>query len=248
MAIYSIPRLFVCLRMRMSTLKQHWSVRGPLRECRLIWSGASGLPYYCAPLVCVSAVLESLAVWQHNKPKTKNHRVEGMEAKLKRKKQDFLIHNPKKNLAQVAGIAQTHRAGMGHSVGRFCRHHWSTLINCNSNLSMCGIFLSRLLPPPDIRVLLPTPKETKEDNSNIWSFRIPTGIGCTKVRGSQRIFRDSSITLAQWWRARHLINLVIRRSQVRFRPKTRQLRFTWIWANRPSSKGSKLLFPVIKAT
>ena len=27
----------------------------------------------------------------------------------------------------------------------------------------------------------------------------------------------------------------------------RQLRFTWIWANRLSSKGSKLLFPVIKA-
>jgi len=34
---------------------------------------------------------------------------------------------------------------------------------------------------------------------------------------------------------------------VRFRPKTRHLRFTWIWAYRPSIKGSKLLFPVIKA-
>jgi len=34
---------------------------------------------------------------------------------------------------------------------------------------------------------------------------------------------------------------------VRFRPKTRHLRFTWIWAHRPSIKGSKLLFPVIKA-
>jgi len=33
----------------------------------------------------------------------------------------------------------------------------------------------------------------------------------------------------------------------RFRPKTRHLRFTWIWAHRPSIKGSKLLFPVIKA-
>jgi len=65
--------------------------------------------------------------------------------------------------------------------------------------------------------------------------------------GSWGIFSDSSVTLAQWPRARDLTNLVIRRSQVRFRPKTRQLRFTWIWANRPSSKGSKLLFPVIKA-
>ena len=33
--------------------------------------GASGLPYYCAPLVCVSDVIELLAVWRHNKPKTK---------------------------------------------------------------------------------------------------------------------------------------------------------------------------------
>ena len=38
---------------------------------RSIRSGASGLPYYCAPLVCVSDVIELLAVWRHNKPKTK---------------------------------------------------------------------------------------------------------------------------------------------------------------------------------
>ena len=37
--------------------------------------GGSGLPYYCAPLVCVPAVLEGLTVWLHNKPKTKNHLV-----------------------------------------------------------------------------------------------------------------------------------------------------------------------------
>ena len=37
----------------------------------LIRSGASGLTYYCAPLVCVSDVMELQAVWRHNKPKTK---------------------------------------------------------------------------------------------------------------------------------------------------------------------------------
>jgi len=47
-------------------------IQSPLRECRSIRSGASGLPYYCAPLVCVSAVMELLAVWWHNKPKTKH--------------------------------------------------------------------------------------------------------------------------------------------------------------------------------
>jgi len=51
----------------------HSCVRGPLRECCSIRSGASVLPYYCAPLVCVAEVIELLAVWRHNKPKTKNH-------------------------------------------------------------------------------------------------------------------------------------------------------------------------------
>ena len=72
--------LYVCVcecllhhNMRMYTSNQYsYHVRGPLRECRSIRSGASGLPYYRAPLVCVSAVIESLAVWRHNKPKTKN--------------------------------------------------------------------------------------------------------------------------------------------------------------------------------
>ena len=70
--------LYVCVcecllhnNLRMYTSNQYSNIRGPLRECRSIRSGASGLPYYCAPLVCVSAVIESLAVWRHNKPKTR---------------------------------------------------------------------------------------------------------------------------------------------------------------------------------
>jgi len=46
-------------------------IQSPLRECRSIWSGASGLPYYFTPLVCVSVVMELLAMWWHNKLKTK---------------------------------------------------------------------------------------------------------------------------------------------------------------------------------
>ena len=38
---------------------------------RSIRSGASRLPCYCAPLVCVSGVIDSLAMWRHYKPKTK---------------------------------------------------------------------------------------------------------------------------------------------------------------------------------
>jgi len=45
-----------------TTSKQHKYVRGPLQKCRSIRSGASGLPYYCAPLVRVSAVIDSLPV------------------------------------------------------------------------------------------------------------------------------------------------------------------------------------------
>ena len=50
---------------------QHSWVRSPLRECRSIRSGASGLPYYCTPLVCISVVIGLLTVWLHKKPKTK---------------------------------------------------------------------------------------------------------------------------------------------------------------------------------
>jgi len=70
--------LYVCVceclfhnNMRMYTSNQYPYVRGPLRECRLIQSGASGLRYYCAPLVCISVVIGLLGVWRHNKPKTK---------------------------------------------------------------------------------------------------------------------------------------------------------------------------------
>jgi len=41
-------------------------------ECSSIRSGASGLPYYCTPLVCISDVIGLLTVWRHNKPKPKN--------------------------------------------------------------------------------------------------------------------------------------------------------------------------------
>ena len=37
--------------------------------------GASGLPYYCTPPVCVPAVLGGLALWWHNKIKPKNERL-----------------------------------------------------------------------------------------------------------------------------------------------------------------------------
>jgi len=47
-------------------------VQGPLRECLSIRSGFCGLPLYCAPLVCVPAVIGVLVVRWHNKSKTKN--------------------------------------------------------------------------------------------------------------------------------------------------------------------------------
>jgi len=59
-----------------TTSKQHLYVRGPLLECRSTRSGASGLPYYCAPLVCISVVIELLAVWRHNKPKIRKKEIQ----------------------------------------------------------------------------------------------------------------------------------------------------------------------------
>jgi len=82
-AFCSIPRLFVYLRMRMSTGKQYANVyvnqysyvRGQLRECRsIIWSGASRLPYYCAPcmrLCCnwVASCVAALHTTNQKKPR-----------------------------------------------------------------------------------------------------------------------------------------------------------------------------------
>jgi len=39
--------------------------------CGAFEPGASGLPYYCTPPVCVPAVLGALAVWRHNKQNKK---------------------------------------------------------------------------------------------------------------------------------------------------------------------------------
>jgi len=54
-----------------STSKQHSCVQGPLWECRSIWSGASGLPYYCTPPVTIPAVFEVPAMWRCNNQKKK---------------------------------------------------------------------------------------------------------------------------------------------------------------------------------
>jgi len=56
--------LYICVRV-------YLQIKGPLRECRSIRPGASRLPYYCTPLVCVPEVIGLLAVWRHNKPRTK---------------------------------------------------------------------------------------------------------------------------------------------------------------------------------
>jgi hypothetical protein len=61
-------------------------IQAPQRECRSIRLSASGLLYSCTTLVCVPDVIGmqtmwrhtnnknkgGLAVWRHNKPKTKN--------------------------------------------------------------------------------------------------------------------------------------------------------------------------------
>jgi len=89
--------------------KQYKYVRGPLRECRSIRSGASGLPYYCAPLVCVSDVIDSdsLAEWRHNKPKAKKPPVSCVLSFVRVCKSVFLVQNHSKpgNLAGVRYVS-----------------------------------------------------------------------------------------------------------------------------------------------
>jgi len=44
--------------------------------------GASGLPYYCTPLVCIPAVPSAIAVWQHNQKKNWNTGRKNKKVKL----------------------------------------------------------------------------------------------------------------------------------------------------------------------
>ena len=114
----------------MSTLKQHPCVRGPLRECRSIRSGASGLPYFCTPLVCISAVIGLLAVWRHNKPKPKNQwRARMLE--------DFAA-----NWSAVPLTAQAHRRSgcMGGTVPPASLRFWK-LIPVAAPVRSCAPFL-----------------------------------------------------------------------------------------------------------
>ena len=90
------PKLLLCLCVVLYFLFVYTCVcvflhiQCPLQECRSIRSGTSGLPYYCAPLVCVSAVVQLLAVWRHNKSKTKeNFHVNSSDS---RSSFDSLVH------------------------------------------------------------------------------------------------------------------------------------------------------------
>jgi len=77
------PFLFVCLHVHAYAFHFNahcGSALGP---------GASGLPYYCAPLVCVPDIIGGLTVWRHNKPKTKN------DSELEIKFQCRLVHHVK---------------------------------------------------------------------------------------------------------------------------------------------------------
>jgi len=72
---------------------------------------------------------------------------------------------PKQN-SGPGRMAQTPGAGTGDSLGRFCRYRCSTRFNYDSNLSICGTLLKKLLPFPDNRELLPIPQETSDLNLN----------------------------------------------------------------------------------
>ena len=80
----SIPRLFVCLRMRMSS-KEYANVY--VKSISMCPRSIAGVPFdsvrrFRASLLlcstcCISAVIGLLAVWRHNKPKTKKRNGKG---------------------------------------------------------------------------------------------------------------------------------------------------------------------------
>ena len=71
-------------------------------------ASACRLPYYCAPLVCVSEVIGLLAVWRHNKPKTKKPKTrnKGNKAGLSPNTlpEEYLGHNLDEHCLEDTGV------------------------------------------------------------------------------------------------------------------------------------------------
>jgi len=171
-----VPCFLMCILFYFSFiwLHLHASASNSMVHCgRAFKPGASGLPYYCKPPVCVPDVIDALAMWRQNTPK-KESPTQMREAKNKKKTKKSW------NL----------RTGTGHR-----GHHWSTLINYNSNLSVRDTFLSKLLPPPNMCVLLSTSKETYDLNLSkvnvlrenfvlliVWILDYPPSPMCVFVR------------------------------------------------------------------
>jgi len=84
-----------------------FQIQGPLRECRSIQSGVSGLPYYRTLLVCVPDVNSELAVWRHN-PKKKNPMP------------GILVCDPMPRILEIEipGLGSCSRSANGHGSGR----------------------------------------------------------------------------------------------------------------------------------
>jgi len=120
----------VCEYPLQNNSQPHWSVRGPLRECRSIRSGASGLPCYYAPLVCASAVLESLAVWWHTKPKNKNsyhERSKDYYFKIECEPTTRTYHDAYKHVTWIVGVPSSRAtSGFPQYCVSTCVHFYCT--------------------------------------------------------------------------------------------------------------------------
>jgi len=68
----SLLFVYMCVRMPSSPNKQT-NKQSKVHSGSALGPGASRLPYYCTPPVCIPAVIGRLVVWRHNNKK--NHRV-----------------------------------------------------------------------------------------------------------------------------------------------------------------------------
>ena len=76
MCVLSIhaPCFLMCIQCYVSFIRLHvyaFAMYSMVHCGSAFEPGASGLPYYCTPPVCIPGVLGALAVWRHNNNKTK---------------------------------------------------------------------------------------------------------------------------------------------------------------------------------
>jgi len=154
------PSIPIHIKCDISTgwLKKHWPIHDTCVNVWHVWRSQKVTILNLWPrshALLSPSKTDLVKFWSQMSQMVTNSNVTGTKRGWRLSQKQQIFWYPAQNKTQ------TPRAGTGDrdSAGQFWRYYWATLINYHSNLSMCSTFMKILLPPPNIRELLPNQKE-----------------------------------------------------------------------------------------